>query len=170
MNAVLGDQGQHMAINYYPPCPAPDMTYGLPAHTDPNTITILLQDPQVAGLQVLQDDKWVAVDPHRNTLVVNIGDQIQVIVVNFKLLECIGYQLLPEKKLCATKRILCPMNFYFHGREIVQSSCTLPSLLEKIILFLPFSLEKVCTQNNKTMGHVKTEKSFPLGGENLSLL
>lgn len=91
MNAVLGDQGQHMAINYYPPCPAPDMTYGLPAHTDPNTITILLQDPQVAGLQVLQDDKWVAVDPHRNALVVNIGDQIQVIVVNFKLLECVCY-------------------------------------------------------------------------------
>lgn len=62
------------------------------------------------------------------------------------------------------------MNFYCHGREIVQSSCTLPSLLEKIILFLPFSLEKVCVQNKKTMGHVKTEKSFPLGGENLSLL
>ncbi|XXG76276.1 hypothetical protein AAC387_Pa08g0657 [Persea americana] len=79
MNMVLGDQGQHMAINYYPPCPAPDLTYGLPGHTDPNTITILLQDAQVAGLQVLRDGKWVSVDPCPNALVVNIGDQLQAL-------------------------------------------------------------------------------------------
>lgn len=76
---VLGDeQGQHMAINYYPPCPEPDLTYGLPAHTDPNTLTILLLDHQVPGLQVLKDGKWIAVDPHPNALTVNIGDQLQV--------------------------------------------------------------------------------------------
>ncbi|OVA19910.1 Oxoglutarate/iron-dependent dioxygenase [Macleaya cordata] len=74
---MLGDQGQHMAINYYPPCPQPDLTYGLPAHTDPNTITILLQDQEVAGLQVLKDGQWIAVNPHPNAFVVNIGDQLQ---------------------------------------------------------------------------------------------
>ncbi|CAA6673898.1 unnamed protein product [Spirodela intermedia] len=62
---VLGEQEQHMAINYYPACPAPDLTYGLPAHTDPNALTILLQDPQV--------------DPHACALVVNIGDQLQAL-------------------------------------------------------------------------------------------
>ncbi|KAL0347859.1 UNVERIFIED_CONTAM: protein DOWNY MILDEW RESISTANCE 6 [Sesamum calycinum] len=75
---ILGEQGQHMAMNYYPACPQPELTYGLPAHTDPNSLTILLQDLQVAGLQVLKDGKWLAIKPHPNAFVINIGDQIQV--------------------------------------------------------------------------------------------
>ncbi|CAI9086991.1 OLC1v1020941C3 [Oldenlandia corymbosa var. corymbosa] len=79
---VLGEQGQHMAVNYYPPCPEPDLTYGLPAHTDPNALTILLQDLDVAGLQVLKDGKWLSVKPHPNAFVINIGDQLQVLFSN----------------------------------------------------------------------------------------
>ncbi|KGN53620.1 protein DOWNY MILDEW RESISTANCE 6 [Cucumis sativus] len=75
----LGEQGQHMAINYYPPCPQPELTYGLPGHTDPNALTILLQDLHVAGLQVLKDGKWLAVNPHPNAFVINIGDQLQAL-------------------------------------------------------------------------------------------
>lgn len=75
---VLGEQGQHMAVNYYPPCPEPELTYGLPAHTDPNALTILLQDLLVAGLQVLMDGKWLAIKPHPDAFVINIGDQLQV--------------------------------------------------------------------------------------------
>lgn len=75
---VLGEQGQHMAINYYPACPEPDLTYGLPAHTDPNALTILLQDLQVSGLNVLKDGKWLAVKPQPDAFVINIGDQLQV--------------------------------------------------------------------------------------------
>ncbi|KAL3742808.1 hypothetical protein ACJRO7_018162 [Eucalyptus globulus] len=74
----LGKHGQHMAMNYYPPCPQPELTYGLPGHTDPKLITILLQD-DVPGLQVLRNGKWVAVNPIPNTFIVNIGDQMQVI-------------------------------------------------------------------------------------------
>ncbi|KAK6162488.1 hypothetical protein DH2020_002329 [Rehmannia glutinosa] len=76
---VLGEQGQHMAINYYPACPEPELTYGLPAHTDPNALTILLQDLHVAGLQVLKDGKWLAIKPHPDAFVINIGDQIQAL-------------------------------------------------------------------------------------------
>ncbi|KAA0061396.1 protein DOWNY MILDEW RESISTANCE 6-like [Cucumis melo var. makuwa] len=68
-----------MAINYYPPCPQPELTYGLPGHTDPNALTILLQDIHVAGLQVLKDGKWLAVNPHPNAFVINIGDQLQAL-------------------------------------------------------------------------------------------
>ncbi|XP_061340929.1 protein DMR6-LIKE OXYGENASE 2-like [Gastrolobium bilobum] len=75
---ALGKHGQHMAINYYPPCPEPELTYGLPPHTDPNAITILLQT-EVPGLQVLKDGTWVTVNPIPNTFIVNIGDQLQVI-------------------------------------------------------------------------------------------
>ncbi|WOK98948.1 protein DOWNY MILDEW RESISTANCE 6-like isoform X2 [Canna indica] len=78
MVRVLGEQEQHMAVNYYPKCPEPDLTYGLQAHTDPNALTILLQDPNVAGLQVLKDGKWIAVNPQPDAFVINIGDQLQV--------------------------------------------------------------------------------------------
>ncbi|KAJ6797758.1 protein DOWNY MILDEW RESISTANCE 6 [Iris pallida] len=78
---VLGQQEQHMAINYYPPCPEPELTYGLPAHTDPNALTILLQDQDVAGLQVLREGRWIAVAPcpRPDALVINIGDQLQAL-------------------------------------------------------------------------------------------
>lgn len=77
MNRALGKHGQHMAINYYPPCPQPELTYGLPGHADPNVVTLLLQD-DVAGLQVFNNGRWVAVKPMPHRFTVNIGDQIQV--------------------------------------------------------------------------------------------
>lgn len=81
LKKILGDseQGQHMAFNYYPACPEPELTYGLPGHTDPNALTILLQDSQVEGLQILKDGKWLAVKPRPDAFVVNIGDQIQAL-------------------------------------------------------------------------------------------
>ncbi|GMH09611.1 hypothetical protein Nepgr_011452 [Nepenthes gracilis] len=78
IDKAIGKHGQHMAFNYYPPCPQPELTYGLPGHADPNLITILLQD-QVPGLQVFKDAKWVAIDPIPYAFIVNIGDQMQVI-------------------------------------------------------------------------------------------
>ncbi|KAH9787220.1 protein DMR6-LIKE OXYGENASE 2 [Citrus sinensis] len=75
---ALGNHGQHMAINYCPLCPQPELTYGLPCQTDPNVITILLQD-DVPGLQVLINGRWVAVNPISRTFTVNIGGQIQVL-------------------------------------------------------------------------------------------
>jgi salicylic acid 3-hydroxylase len=76
---TLGEQEQHMAVNFYPQCPAPELTYGLPAHTDPNALTILRMDQEVAGLQVLNGSKWVTVNPQPGALVVNIGDQLQAL-------------------------------------------------------------------------------------------
>jgi isopenicillin N synthase-like dioxygenase len=77
MVKAMGRHAQHMALNYYPPCPQPELTYGLPGHKDPNAITLLLQDG-VSGLQVQRDGRWVAVNPVPNALVINIGDQLQV--------------------------------------------------------------------------------------------
>ncbi|CAM0907928.1 unnamed protein product [Alopecurus aequalis] len=71
-------QAQQMALNYYPPCPQPELTYGLPPHRDCNAITLLLQDG-VSGLQFQRGGHWVAIDPVPNVLLVNIGDQLQVL-------------------------------------------------------------------------------------------
>eukprot|EP01018_Ginkgo_biloba_P028717 Gb_14306 [translate_table: standard] len=62
LDKALGQHGQHMAINYYPQCPDPELTFGLPPHSDPNVITVLLQD-EVSGLQVLENQQWIAVHP-----------------------------------------------------------------------------------------------------------
>lgn len=69
--------GQGIAMNYYPPCPKPELTYGLPSHTNPSVITILLTD-NVPGLQFLKNGKWVNINPVPKTFVVNIGDIVQV--------------------------------------------------------------------------------------------
>ncbi|KAK9276432.1 hypothetical protein L1049_005965 [Liquidambar formosana] len=64
--------------NYYPPCPDPELTLGLAAHTDIGGLTILRQLEGVTGLQVIKDGKWVAVEPVPNAFVINVGHQIQV--------------------------------------------------------------------------------------------
>lgn len=66
-----------MSINHYPPCPDPSLTLGLPKHSDPNLITLLLQG-KVNGLQVLKNGQWLAVEPLPNAFVVNIGHALQV--------------------------------------------------------------------------------------------
>ncbi|KAK2408892.1 naringenin,2-oxoglutarate 3-dioxygenase [Trifolium repens] len=69
------DMDQKVVINYYPKCPEPDLTLGLKRHTDPGTITLLLQD-QVGGLQATKDNgkTWITVQPVEGAFVVNLGD------------------------------------------------------------------------------------------------
>ncbi|VFQ90974.1 unnamed protein product [Cuscuta campestris] len=78
--AFGGDQGRGscLRVNFYPKCPQPDLAFGLSPHSDPGGLTILLPDANVVGLQVFHVDKWVNVKPVPNSLMVNIGDQIQV--------------------------------------------------------------------------------------------
>ncbi|KAG5014814.1 hypothetical protein AAZX31_08G049400 [Glycine max] len=63
----------------YPPCPNPELVKGLRAHTDAGGIILLLQDDKVSGLQLLKDGHWVDVPPMRHSIVVNLGDQLEVI-------------------------------------------------------------------------------------------
>uniref|UniRef100_A0A803LXF1 Uncharacterized protein n=1 Tax=Chenopodium quinoa TaxID=63459 RepID=A0A803LXF1_CHEQI len=50
---------------------------GLHEHTYSSIISILSED-QVGGLQFLKDDQWFKVTPNPSTLVVNLGDMMQV--------------------------------------------------------------------------------------------
>lgn len=67
-----------MKINFYPPCPQPELALGVEAHTDMSALTFLVQN-DVQGLQFWKDGNWVAVNFSKDDLFVHIGDQIQVV-------------------------------------------------------------------------------------------
>jgi len=76
-----------LRLNYYPKCPTPVRPTGVAVatgghlgvnhHTDSGALTVLVQDDQ-PGLEVLHEGTWKLVEPRRDSLVVNIGDIVQV--------------------------------------------------------------------------------------------
>lgn len=81
LKEAFGEEKSELSIrvNFYPPCPQPDLTLGLSAHSDPGGLTLLLQDESVEGLQVRYEGRWVTVKPVPGSLVANLGDQIQIL-------------------------------------------------------------------------------------------
>lgn len=69
-------------FNFYPPCPRPDKVVGVKPHADGSAVTFLLQDKQVEGLQVFKGNKWYSVPVVPHALLVNLGDQGEVISIN----------------------------------------------------------------------------------------
>lgn len=65
-------------VSNYPACPKPNLIKGLRAHTDAGGIILLFQDDKVSGLQLLKDDQWVDVPPMKHSIVINLGDQLEV--------------------------------------------------------------------------------------------
>ncbi|GJM99613.1 hypothetical protein PR202_ga16733 [Eleusine coracana subsp. coracana] len=68
---------QMLVVNCYPACPEPDLTLGMPPHSDYGLLTVLLQD-QVKGLEICHHGRWVLVDPIPGALLVNIGDHFEI--------------------------------------------------------------------------------------------
>ncbi|XP_030546693.1 protein SRG1 [Rhodamnia argentea] len=76
----FGEQGVMFArFNYYPRCPRPDLVLGLKPHADGSTITLVLPDREVEGLQFLRDGQWFRVPTIPDALLINVGDQVEII-------------------------------------------------------------------------------------------
>ncbi|KAM3288228.1 protein SRG1 [Capsicum chacoense] len=77
MRDLYTDGMQLLRMNYYPPCPEPDRTYGLNPHSDTDALTILMHLNETEGLQVRKDNTWVPVKSLPNALTINIGDMME---------------------------------------------------------------------------------------------
>ncbi|CAL5089459.1 unnamed protein product [Urochloa decumbens] len=85
-----GDRAATYArFTYYPPCPRPDLVNGVKPHTDNSVLTVLLLDPDVAGLQLLLNrdvaggdgvtaGEWVDVGGLGHDLLVIVGDEMEI--------------------------------------------------------------------------------------------
>ncbi|XP_073012258.1 probable 2-oxoglutarate-dependent dioxygenase SLC1 [Typha latifolia] len=72
------ENGSHiMVVNCYPACPEPNLTLGMPPHSDYGFLTLVLQD-EVQGLQIQHGDEWLTVDTIPNSLLVNVGDHLEI--------------------------------------------------------------------------------------------
>ncbi|GKV38177.1 hypothetical protein SLEP1_g46115 [Rubroshorea leprosula] len=67
-----------MKINYYPKCPQPELALGVEAHTDVSALTFILHN-MVPGLQLFYKGKWITAKCVPNSIVMHIGDTIEIL-------------------------------------------------------------------------------------------
>lgn len=87
LDDAFGAHSSFLRLNYYPPCPDPaDDTcsfspssgeLGISHHSDAGAVTVLIQDG-MPGLQVYHNGRWADVACDRGTVLINIGDVVQV--------------------------------------------------------------------------------------------
>nr|XP_027085990.1 protein SRG1-like [Coffea arabica] len=79
MTMLFQEGIQSMRMNYYPPCPQPELVRGIRLHSDATGLTILRQVNEVEGLQIKKAGAWVPVVPLPNAFIVNVGDILEIV-------------------------------------------------------------------------------------------
>lgn len=67
-----------LKMNYYPKCPQPELALGVEAHTDVSSLTFIFHN-MVPGLQVLYKGEWVTAKSVPNSIIMHIGDTIEIL-------------------------------------------------------------------------------------------
>ncbi|KAL8196216.1 hypothetical protein R6Q57_025216 [Mikania cordata] len=76
---MFEDCTQGIRMNYYPPCPEARKVLGLAPHSDATGLTLLVQVNEVQGLQIKKNSKWVPIKPVSKSIIVNIGDVMEIL-------------------------------------------------------------------------------------------
>lgn len=81
-NCFLSEHGELVIMagrfNFYPRCTKPQNVLGTKPHADGTSFTMLLQDKEVEGLQVMIDESWFRVPTIPDALLINAGDLIEI--------------------------------------------------------------------------------------------
>ncbi|XP_004499952.1 1-aminocyclopropane-1-carboxylate oxidase homolog 3-like, partial [Cicer arietinum] len=104
-------KGHQIHNHYYPPCPQPQLTMGITSHSDPDFLTILLQD-HIGGLQVLSNNGWVDVPPLHGALLINIGDMLQLI--SNDIFKSVQHRVLANRHKSPRVSVACFFTLGFH--------------------------------------------------------
>ena len=106
LNVELGSQ--FLILNFYPPCPKPELVMGLPAHTDHGLLTLLMEN-ELGGLQIQHKGRWIPVHALPNSFLINTGDHLEV-KQQQPLLGAIYYHSIHLH--------LCPLSNYFYSMNV----------------------------------------------------
>ncbi|KAF8029098.1 hypothetical protein BT93_E1692 [Corymbia citriodora subsp. variegata] len=113
LEGMFEDGLQQMRMNYYPPCPQPELVIGLNSHSDGDAITILLQVNEMEGLQIRKDGKWVPVKPLPGAFIINVGDIVEIITNGI-------YQSIEHRATVNAVKERISIATFFHPRIDVE--------------------------------------------------
>ncbi|KAE8717212.1 Leucoanthocyanidin dioxygenase [Hibiscus syriacus] len=94
-----------MKINYYPKCPQPELALGVEAHTDVSALTFILHN-MVPGLQLFYQGNWVTAKCVPNSIIVHIGDTIEILS-NGKFKSILHRGLVNKEKVRISWAVFC---------------------------------------------------------------
>ncbi|KAJ6712379.1 2-OXOGLUTARATE (2OG) AND FE(II)-DEPENDENT OXYGENASE SUPERFAMILY PROTEIN-RELATED [Salix purpurea] len=94
-----------MKINYYPRCPQPELALGVEAHTDISALTFILHN-MVPGLQLFYEGKWVTAKCVPNSIVMHIGDTVEILS-NGKYKSILHRGLVNKEKVRISWAVFC---------------------------------------------------------------
>lgn len=94
-----------MKINYYPKCPQPELALGVEAHTDVSSLTFILHN-MVPGLQLFYQGKWVTAKCIPNSIIMHIGDTIEILS-NGKYKSILHRGLVNKEKVRISWAVFC---------------------------------------------------------------
>ncbi|XP_057549584.1 leucoanthocyanidin dioxygenase-like [Amaranthus tricolor] len=101
----LQDLNLQLKINYYPTCPQPELALGVEAHTDVSALTFILHN-MVPGLQLHYQNKWVTAKCVPNSIIMHIGDTIEILS-NGKYKSILHRGLVNKEKIRISWVVFC---------------------------------------------------------------